>query len=299
MTVPLAIDVSNNNGLDIHWPAVRAAGVKIAIAKCCEGDGATHPGFVANWHGISAAKFERRGAYHFARAEHSPAVNATAAMHAITEAGGLAGSDFVALDVEAPNPKTPWPLPAGAPTIEWTLECLAELERLTGRRPWLYCSQGFLGGMLHNDTRLRDYPLWIANINHVGDPGAPWPHALWQFTWTAPVDGITKPVDGSSPGPAYSSTLTDPGDTMPWTIVAHPTDTGYWCVDNDGHVFAYGASKYHGGLGHMPSNAAFNGKVIGLAPTIDGSGYWLMTDAGSIYAFGNATYLGDPAPGGL
>ena len=83
---------------------------------------------------------------------------------------------------------------------------------------------------------------------------------------------------------------------MPWTIVAHPTDTGYWCVDNDGHVFAYGAAKYHGGLGHMPSGAAFNGKVIGLAPTLDGTGYWLMTDVGSIYAFGNATYLGDPAP---
>jgi hypothetical protein len=218
-------------------------------------------------------------------------------MRAITEAGGLSDSDFVALDVEAPNPDTPWPLAAGTPTIEWTLACLAELERLSGRRPWLYCSQGFLLGMLRSDARLRPYPLWIANIDPpVGDPGAPWPYALWQYTWSAAVAGIAKPVDGSSIGPAYPSTLNDSGDDMPWTIVAHPTDTGYWCVDNEGHVFAYGAAKYHGGLGHMPAGAAFNGKVIGLAPTLDGTGYWLMTDVGSIYAFGNATYLGDPAP---
>jgi GH25 family lysozyme M1 (1,4-beta-N-acetylmuramidase) len=298
MTAPVAIDVSDNNGLNIDWHAVRGSGVRIAIAKCCEGEGGTHPGFVANWRGIDAANFERRGTYHFARAEHAPQANAAAAMRAISEAGGLKGSDFVALDVEAPSRDVAWPLGPGAPTINWTLACLAELERLTGRRPWLYCSQGFLLGMLRSDPRLNGYPLWIANINEVGDPGAPGPHALWQFTWKAAIAGINGAVDGSTIGPAYASTLTDPtdpGDDMPWTIVAHPTGTGYWCVDNAGHVYAYGAAKYHGGLGHMPGGAAFNGKVIGLAPTVDGSGYWLMTDAGLRDARGNRMLASTPS----
>lgn len=225
--MPDAVDVSNNNGLNLNWVAVKQSGVKVAIAKCSEGNGGVHPGFTQNWPAIAAAGFDRRGAYHFAIASHTPTENAQAAAAALAGAGGLHGTDFVALDVERPSLNAPWPLAAGAPSVDWTLACLTDLERFTGRRPWLYCSQGWLSGILHNDPRFSTYPLWVANINPTPDSqlGTPWPFALRQYTWTAVVAGIASQVDGSRFGPGYPDTLPTEED-MPLnaTDLAHVRD---------------------------------------------------------------------------
>jgi hypothetical protein len=108
-----------------------------------------------------------------------------------------------------------------------------------------------------------------------------------------------------TPGPVTPTPGPGPvGGTMYLAPVAHPTKLGYWCVDAEGHVLAYGASQYHGGQGaHMkagvvdPTGAvvALNGPCVGLAPTPSGNGYWLLTDVGSIYDFGDAQHFGDPA----
>jgi hypothetical protein len=107
--------------------------------------------------------------------------------------------------------------------------------------------------------------------------------------------GAVAPGPVVTPGPV--------GGKMYLAPVPHPTKLGYWCVDTEGHVLAYGASQYHGGQGaHMkagkvdPTGAVvvLNGPCVGLAPTPSGNGYWLLTAVGSIYDFGDAQHFGDP-----
>lgn len=202
-----AIDISDNNGT-VNISQVAATGVRIIISKCSEGTYGPHPGFAANWQAcgqqIAAGKLARRGAYHFARADASPTANAGDAARNI---GPMTGLDFAALDCEAPSRTIPWALPPGEPSIQWVLATLNELERVTSRLPWLYCSLGFLTGVLRSDRRLARFPLWIADINPITSVPTPWPYALWQFSWTGRVAGVNSNVDCSRFGPAYAATL--------------------------------------------------------------------------------------------
>lgn len=202
-----AIDVSDNNGA-VDWLQVEGAGVKIGIAKCVEASGGTHPGFIANWQqlhdGVASGRLQRRGAYNFCQ-PGDPYAEAAAAMRAVNAGGGLQfPSDFVVMDCERPGIDAAFALTA-----------LNELERLSGRVPWLYCAYGFLVGPLHSNPALAKFPLWIADINATL-PALPWPHALWQYTWTASVPGVHGQVDGSRFGPAYPATLNTPPPPPPF-----------------------------------------------------------------------------------
>lgn len=214
MTVPDCIDVSGNNG-SIDWTKVHASGVHMAVSKCSEGTDSTYRSFPANWAG--SRLLHRRGAYHFALADASAQANATAAVAAVNAAGGFTADDFLALDVEAPGQGKQWPLGAGRPSADWTLACLEEMERLTGRVPWLYCALGFLQGVLRADVRLARFPLWVADVNPIQAVPTPWPYALWQYSWTGRIPGIGNNVDCSRFGPAYhhSPTPQPEDDDMP------------------------------------------------------------------------------------
>lgn len=106
------------------------------------------------------------------------------------------------------------------------------------------------------------------------------------------VDGF-----GQSAGP---QTIGE-GVNVGWKIYDHPKATtehpGYWCVDDLGHVYAYGIADYHGGQGFkLPSGKIvdLNGRCDSFTPSPSGNGYLMISSVGSIYAFGDATRLGDP-----
>ena len=54
-------------------------------------------------------------------------------------------------------------------------------------------------------------------------------------------------------------------------MAATPDGKGYWIVDSDGGVFAFGDAAFQGSKGSQPLNAP----VVGVASTAAGKGYWL------------------------
>ncbi len=73
---------------------------------------------------------------------------------------------------------------------------------------------------------------------------------------------------------------------------------GYWVVQADGHVSAFGDARSYGPL---PASAAKTATVVGIARTYDNRGYWLAASDGHVYHFGDAPDYGSlptGAPGG-
>jgi hypothetical protein len=74
-------------------------------------------------------------------------------------------------------------------------------------------------------------------------------------------------------------------------MVRTPDGGGYYVLDANGQVFAYGDATFLGGLpagasgGLNPATAIFD--------TADGGGYWISTALGKIYPFGDAPAEGD------
>src|SRR5205807_1986670 len=71
-------------------------------------------------------------------------------------------------------------------------------------------------------------------------------------------------------------------------IARTPTGQGYWLVQDDGSVSAYGDARFFGSMGGQPLNEP----VVGMAPTPSGQGYWLAAADGGIFNFGDARLLG-------
>jgi hypothetical protein len=63
---------------------------------------------------------------------------------------------------------------------------------------------------------------------------------------------------------------------------------GYWTVDTNGGVYAFGTSRFFGSTG----GARLNQGVVDLAATPSGNGYWLVAADGGIFSFGDARFLG-------
>jgi hypothetical protein len=78
---------------------------------------------------------------------------------------------------------------------------------------------------------------------------------------------------------------------VPVGMAATPDGHGYWIVDSDGGVFAYGDATFDGSMGGQPLAA----DVVGVARTADGGGYWLAAADGGVFAFGDATFGGSMA----
>ncbi len=63
---------------------------------------------------------------------------------------------------------------------------------------------------------------------------------------------------------------------------------GYRLVARDGGVFAFGRSKFYGGLGGIHLSAP----IVGAVATPSGNGYWLVASDGGVFAFGDARFYG-------
>jgi hypothetical protein len=63
---------------------------------------------------------------------------------------------------------------------------------------------------------------------------------------------------------------------------------GYWTVDSNGGVYAFGGAGFFGSTGGV----RLNQPVVKLAATPTGNGYWLVASDGGIFSFGDAGFLG-------
>ena len=102
------------------------------------------------------------------------------------------------------------------------------------------------------------------------------------------------------------SSCTPPSDvTLTWGQVASVVSatrtvgiaplsngTGYWEVEADGTVAAFGSAQSYGSV-----PGQLNSPIVGMAATPNGHGYWLVGADGGIFSFGNARFYG--STGGL
>lgn len=76
-------------------------------------------------------------------------------------------------------------------------------------------------------------------------------------------------------------------------IVATVDGQGYWLVQGNGTVSAFGDAHGYGSL--AAARALATGGAVGMARTYDGHGYWVATAEGAVYGFGDAHDYGSLA----
>ena len=183
------IDVSDYQGT-VNWPAVARAGIEFAVTKATEGGTFVADSFTRNWSGIRSAGLVR-GAYHFYR----PRTDALAQANLFLNIVKLQPGDLPpVLDIESDDGVEPERIRAGIRS--W----LVRVEEVTQRRPILYTYPSFWE-RLGNWQDFTDYPLWVAHYTTAERPWIPggwrtW--AMWQFTDSGTVSGVTGPVDVNS-----------------------------------------------------------------------------------------------------
>lgn len=91
---------------------------------------------------------------------------------------------------------------------------------------------------------------------------------------------VTSMRPGASAGRAVAMAVTSDGN-------------GYWIVQADGHVSAFGDARTYGSL---TGRAATGDLVVGIARTYDNHGYWLAAADGHVYRFGDAGNYGSLTP---
>lgn len=187
------IDVSNWQGA-VDWPRVAQAGIRFAWIKTSEGVNYVDPWFNRNASGAQTAGVPW-GGYHFARPDGGHADPQREAAWAV-QAGIARGPLPPVLDLETSA------LSAGA-TDDWALAWLAEVERLSGRRPVVYVGAYF---PMEPNSDLAVYDLWLPsypsgaenpNPDLLPRPVVPpaWRQAgrtwqVWQFTSKGRIPGV-------------------------------------------------------------------------------------------------------------
>ena len=87
------------------------------------------------------------------------------------------------------------------------------------------------------------------------------------------------------------------GDSRAVDVVGHPDGNGYWVLAAGGRVDAFGAAA---DLGQPDISALVPGEAFAsMSTTPTGSGFWVFTDLGRAFGFGDATDHGDLVELGL
>ena len=166
------LDVSNNNG-DVNWKAWKK---DFGIAKATEGLGFRDGYLGVNFRAMKSLGM-LRGAYHFLR----PGDGAAQASYFVeyVRAFSLETDDILCLDVEDP-----------AVSNACVRAFVAETQRMTGKRVFLYGNYAFLGQGYFSGL-YESNPFWIANPGGaVGSPLSVHPFPVWtlqQYSWD-PLD---------------------------------------------------------------------------------------------------------------
>jgi GH25 family lysozyme M1 (1,4-beta-N-acetylmuramidase) len=183
----------------IDWTKVKSPGAQtFAISKATEDVNFTDPFFAADY-AAEKAQGLVRGSYHYARPQ-LPFTTAiaqadfyAATIGSVQEAGDLPPI----MDFEESGGLSPRDL------ITWGQTFLAELMAKTGRVPMIYTYRYFWRTALLNSSAFIRYPLWIADYTAGATVPTPplvggWPTwAMWQWTSTASVPGVSGNVDNS------------------------------------------------------------------------------------------------------
>jgi len=77
-------------------------------------------------------------------------------------------------------------------------------------------------------------------------------------------------------------------DTRAMSMQSTPTGRGYWIVDYDGVVHPFGDASFQGDMSAFDLNAPIRQIIANPA----GSGYWLLATDGGVFAFGDARFYG-------
>jgi GH25 family lysozyme M1 (1,4-beta-N-acetylmuramidase) len=197
------IDVSSWNhpgGAPIDWPQVRSAGYSFAFVKADEGPQTpggryyVNPYWATDWAAAGAVGMYR-GAYHFARPRLPISTAVADARHFVSITGTMRGPRDLppVLDLEVDGGLRPADLNA------WAAAWLAEVERLTGRRPIIYTGYYFWQDRMGATRQFAGYRLWLAQYNGKPAPDkvpSAWgAWSFWQYTSTGSVPGMVGNVD--------------------------------------------------------------------------------------------------------
>ena len=96
---------------------------------------------------------------------------------------------------------------------------------------------------------------------------------------------------GYAQAPFQVTSLPAAGADQRYVGIAATTDGGgYWLVQADGKVSAFGDAPWFGQL--AAAKARPGDPIMGMARTYDGQGYWLVSAGGQVYTFGDAKNYG-------
>lgn len=119
----------------------------------------------------------------------------------------------------------------------------------------------------------------VPHTDHV-HIGLNWDGALARTSWFRNEPAIkTKP-----PAPRFN--MADATD-----VYTHPKK-GYYILQADGGVFAYGGAPYYGSVPGARVTLNENSRAIALIATKSGKGYWIIGRDGGVFAFGDARFYG-------
>ncbi|MDE2103333.1 MAG: glycoside hydrolase family 25 protein [Patescibacteria group bacterium] len=177
------LDFSDHQPPPYDFAAMKAAGIAGVIIKLTEGLSYLNPDFAQAWAGAAAAGLWR-AAYHFCHPElGSPLAEAAFYLAHLPPSETY---DGMAADIE---------IGSGNQSAYALAFCMA-LEQLRGFGPLIYSDPAYITASLQ-DARLARYALWLA-AQTLPPEMSPWPYvALWQYSWSAHVPGISGPVDES------------------------------------------------------------------------------------------------------
>src|SRR5579863_6399541 len=201
------IDVYSGDGT-IDWTQVKGSGRQFAFIKATQGNYNTQSTFAANWSAAATAGV-LRSPYHFFDATIDGVAQAQWFLNEVSKSGGLQPSDLPPmLDIECPTASTQaasqsgceytgnsgWAPPAtiASRAFDW----LNTVEQATGRKPIIYSYPSWFGDAGFTDSKLANYPLFIATYGSCASVPAPWTTTVfWQYSASGTVPGLTAKAD--------------------------------------------------------------------------------------------------------
>jgi lysozyme len=175
------IDVSHHNG-NIDWRKVANDGVKFAFIKASEGYTFVDSKFKTNVGGANAAGI-KTGAYHYAKFSNVGEALAEA-KHFLSTVAAVNLTYPLVLDLEEDMKKV------GKKVLTDSALAFLKMVKDTGRNIIIYSGKSFLENNLE-ESRLKDYSLWVARYNSTLGRTAD----IWQHSSKGIVYGILGYVD--------------------------------------------------------------------------------------------------------
>jgi hypothetical protein len=181
------IDVSSNNNVT-STHEVRNSGYYGIICKATEGKDYINPTFVDV---VNRTKIVNllSGSYHFAR----PDINSNAEIEADHYYNIMKQFTFdlpPILDIEKLDrvlkQGEKWTQADKQRLTNWALTFLKRIEKLSGRKPWIYANDYFYNNYLI-PAQLKEYSFWVASY---GNTEPTTPHVMWQYTDQENVSGV-------------------------------------------------------------------------------------------------------------